>query len=359
MFRKEFEDYVPYRVLNQPKYDLGNNENRIIDWSFLLAETAENLTLSDLTYYGDNYYFHLLEAYAAYLHVEPEQLAIGVGSDFLIHMIVTAFLEKDDVCLTVAPDFFMYQVYNQMHGSRFVSHPLEFVDGRLQLLAEPLLAKAEEMGAKILMFSNPNNPASVGFQEKELEKILSQFKGLVVIDEAYIEFSDLPSFANRVGDYDNLIVLRTLSKAFGLAGIRIGFAVSNPRLSYELNKVIPPFSIPNITTKMGAIALKHWELVSEAISAIRTLRQEWMDFLQSLPDCQVLPSQTSFLTFTAPWTKRFHQEALKNGWNFKYYDTGLLAGYIRLSIGRPEEMAALKSFMIDFLMESTDSDAFS
>ncbi|HEM3471813.1 TPA: aminotransferase class I/II-fold pyridoxal phosphate-dependent enzyme [Streptococcus suis] len=351
MKRKVFEHYQPYKIKQKARFDLGNNENRIIDWSFLPQETLENLDVSQLSFYGDNTYSELIEKYAAYLGVNPKQVTVGVGSDHLIHMIVSTFMEKDDTFLTVNPDFFMYETYNHMHGSRFEAIDLEAKNDTLVLPVEKLLARAEELKAKIIMLSNPNNPSSVAYSLEDLEKLADSFKGLLVVDEAYIEFAHVESFISRLQQFDNVLVLRTLSKAFGLAGLRVGFAVGSEELIYELDKVIPPFSLSNLTAKMAALALNYPDKVLETVGVIQNLREEMILFLQGLDNCQVLPSQASFVTFKAPWAEEFYQQALAQDWNFKYYPTGKLAGYIRLSIGRPEEMDMMKK-MIEKLVEA-------
>ncbi|HEM3551279.1 MULTISPECIES: histidinol-phosphate transaminase [Streptococcus] len=351
MKRKVFEHYQPYKIKQKARFDLGNNENRIIDWSFLAQETLENLDVSQLSFYGDNTYSELIEKYAAYLGVNPKQVTVGVGSDHLIHMIVSTFMEKDDTFLTVNPDFFMYETYNRMHGSQFEVVDLVEKDGTLVLPVESLLARAEELKAKIIMLSNPNNPSSVAYSLEDLEKLADSFKGLLVVDEAYIEFAHVESFISRLQQFDNVLVLRTLSKAFGLAGLRVGFAVGSEELIYELDKVIPPFSLSNLTAKMAALALNYTDKVLETVGVIQNLREEMILFLQGLDNCQVLPSQASFVTFKVPWAEELYQQALAQDWNFKYYPTGKLEGHIRLSIGRPEEMDMMKK-MIEKLVEA-------
>ncbi|WP_161944151.1 pyridoxal phosphate-dependent aminotransferase [Streptococcus suis] len=351
MKRKVFEHYQPYKIKQKARFDLGNNENRIIDWSFLPQETLENLDVSQLSFYGDNTYSELIEKYAAYLGVNPKQVTVGVGSDHLIHMIVSTFMEKDDTFLTVNPDFFMYETYNHMHGSRFETIDLEAKNDTLVLPVEKLLARAEELKAKIIMLSNPNNPSSIAYSLEDLEKLAISFKGLLVVDEAYIEFAHVESFISRLQQFDNVLVLRTLSKAFGLAGLRVGFAVGSEELIYELDKVIPPFSLSNLTAKMAALALNYTDKVLETVGVIQNLREEMILFLLGLDNCQVLPSQASFVTFKVPWAEELYQQALAQDWNFKYYPTGKLEGHIRLSIGRPEEMDMMKK-MIEKLVEA-------
>ncbi|MFX3907009.1 pyridoxal phosphate-dependent aminotransferase [Streptococcus suis] len=355
MKRKVFEHYQPYKIKQKVRFDLGNNENRIIDWAFLPQETLENLDVSQLSFYGDNTYSELIEKYATYLGVNPKQVTVGVGSDHLIHMIVSTFMEKDDTFLTVTPDFFMYETYNHMHGSRFETIDLEAKNDTLVLPVEKLLARAEEVKAKIIMLSNPNNPSSVAYSLEDLEKLAISFKGLLVVDEAYIEFANVESFISRLQQFDNVLVLRTLSKAFGLAGLRVGFAVGSEELIYELDKVIPPFSLSNLSAHMATVALDYKDIVTETVETIVKLRQEMMSFLEQLDECHVLPSQASFVTFKAPWAVEFHRQALAQDWNFKYYPTGKLAGYIRLSVGRPEEMAMLKEMVKSMIEKGTIS----
>ncbi len=354
MFRKEFKDWEPYKLPGQAKYNLGDNENRLMDWSFLLEETAKRLEASDLSFYGDNRYLELIEAYAAYLGVQANQVTAGVGSDFLINMIVVSTLSQNQVCLTVNPDFFMYQVYNLMHGSQFEQFDLPFENGRFHLVAENLLAYAKEVEATIIMFSNPNNPASTVFDSEQIEKLIRDFDGLVVVDEAYIEYADCPSFIHKIDRYKNLIVLRTLSKAFGLAGLRLGFAIACEEVIYELEKVIPPYSLSNLVAKMGTIALEYTDQVAEGIEKMKAGRADFIEFLESLEDCQVLPSQAGFVTFTAPWAESLYQEAIASEWNFKYYQEGPLANYIRMAIGRQHEMEMMKELIRTVIAKRND-----
>lgn len=345
VFRDDLQDLEPYKLPGQAIHNLGDNENRLIDWTFLLEESLEQLKAGELSFYGDNRYAELIEIYANYLGVQPQQVTAGVGSDFLVHMIIIGALKHDEVFLTINPDFFMYEVYNQIHGSRFVSYDLPQDKQTFVLKADDLLAYAKSVKAKMIMFSNPNNPSSVAFDSVQVEKIIAQFDGLVVIDEAYIEFADSSSFVEKINQYDNLIVLRTLSKAFGLAGIRLGFAVAQEQLIVGLDKIIPPYSLSNVTAKIGTLALAHRDLVVEKIAELKSIRTAFIEFLQAIPDCRVLPSQANFVTFSAPWSKELYEFALTKDWNFKYYSQGVLANHIRMAIGRPEEMDAMKKMI--------------
>ena len=302
--------------------------------------------MSDLLYYGDNKYSDIIEAYANYIGVEPNQLVQGVGSDQMIHTIVSTFLQAEDVMLTVEPDFFMYSVFSQVHGAKIVSYSLEWIDGQPSLSAENLLGFAREKNAKLIMLSNPNNPASIAYEASELEKIVAGFDGIVVVDEAYIEFADVDSLVDKINRYENLIVLRTLSKAFGLAGLRLGFAICCQRLAYELDKVLAPYSMPNITAKIGVQALKYGEKVNSSVLAIKEIRQDFLDFLREQPQMTVLPSQANFVAFSAPYTRDIYDAGLAQDFNFKYYTDGPMKGFIRMGIGRADEMNLMKRIIV-------------
>lgn len=351
-FRDDLSELETYKINKKAKYNLGDNENRLIDWSDSLEELTRSVTVEDLMYYGDNKYTELLEAMAVYLEVSSNQIVQGVGSDEMIQTIVSTFLSAGDVLLTVAPDFFMYRVFSQIHGVQVAQFPLEWKEGVPSLSVERLLAHAEEVGAKALILSNPNNPSSVAFPASQLEEIVRRFDGLVVLDEAYIEFSNQPSFVKKVQDYEHLIVLRTLSKAFGLAGLRAGFAVCCERLAVELDKVLAPYSMPNPVARIATEALKQTGKVHQSIENIVELRQDFIAFLQDQDSVTVLPSQANFVSFTAPYAEQLYDVALDQGFNFKYYADGAMKNYIRMGIGRAEEMEKMKTIIKELVSKS-------
>ena len=339
-FRKDLEDFETYKIERVASHNLGDNENRLIDWSGLLEEAVKEIPLSDLLYYGDNKYKELIEAYADYFGVKPSQVVQGVGSDQMIHTIVTTFLQAGDAILTLEPDFFMYKVFSQVHGATILSYPLEWQDGQPSLSADKVLAFA-----KLIILSNPNNPASIAYEAIDLEKIVAGFEGIVVVDEAYIDFADVESLLGKIDQYENLIVLRTLSKAFGLAGLRLGFALTCERLALEIDKVLAPYSMPNITAKIGVQALKHRDKVEKSVAAIKEIRQDFLDFLKQQPQMIVLPSQANFVAFTASYAKEIFEAGLAQDFNFKFYTDGPMKGYIRMGIGRPDEMQLMKDII--------------
>ena len=358
--RNDLQHLENYKVMDEAVHNLGDNENRLIDWSFLLDKLASKLQITDLTYYGDNRYQELLESYASYIGYPSNYLVQGVGSDQLLHMVLTTFLQTGDQLLTLDPDFFMYQVYSQLQEIKVFGVPLdEKENGLLSFPLERLLAKAEETNSKMILFSNPNNPSSVAYPRLVIESLLQSYQGIVVVDEAYIDFAEVESVIELVEHYPNLIVLRTLSKAFGLAGLRLGFAICQPHLAQAIDKVLPPYSMPNIVARIGSLALENHSKVTSSVAAIKAIRQDFSAFLTSLPEMRVLPSQTNFLTFTSPYAEEIFRQASEKGYRFKYYQTGFLKNYIRLSIGWAEEMEGLKEIIREIVEKKTGWDYIS
>ncbi|TCD46311.1 histidinol-phosphate aminotransferase family protein [Streptococcus sp. X16XC17] len=343
--RKNLGHFQTYKVHKVVEHNLGDNENRLMDWGFLTKEVLKEVDPAVLSYYGDNKYAELIATYAQYVGVEPNQVVQGVGSDMLIGQIITGFLNHDDILLTLSPDFFMYGIHNDLHGSHMETFSLEWTNGRPDFDPKPLLAYAKKVNAKMILLSNPNNPASVSYDRKKLEEIVSGFDGLVVIDEAYIEFSNSISMADLTDKVDNLIVLRTLSKAFSLAGLRLGFAISNNRLARELDRILPPYSMSNLVAYIGNAALAHRDKVEESVKQICTIRDDFMDFLANLADVTVLPSQTNFVSFTASFAEEIFQAGQDADFAFKYYKQGPMSNYIRMGIGREDEIDQMKSII--------------
>lgn len=349
--RKNLSHLQTYKVEKVVQHNLGDNENRLMDWSFLTKEILKEVDPSVISYYGDNRYAELIAAYAEYVGVEPNQVVQGVGSDMLIGQIITGFLNHDDTLLTVTPDFFMYIMHNDLHGSQMEYFPLDWASGRPDFEPQSLLDYAKKVKAKMLLLSNPNNPASVSFSREKLEELVHGFEGLVVIDEAYIEFSDASSMVDLTAKVNNLIVLRTMSKAFGLAGLRLGFAISNSRLATELDKVLPPYSMSNLVAYIGKAALAHQDEVAKSVEQIRTIRDDFMVFLAQQEDLVVLPSQTNFVAFTAPYAEAIFQAGKAEDFAFKYYAQGPMTNYIRMGIGRQEEMDKMKRIISKVIQE--------
>jgi histidinol-phosphate aminotransferase len=231
--------------------------------------------------------------------VPPDRVLVGRGSDEAIDLLVRAFCRAErDAVLICPPTFGMYAVAAQIQGAHIVTVPLVAADGFA--LNESAVLEACEEGVKIVFLCSPNNPTGNILATRSILTIAAALEGraLVVVDEAYIEFSGSDSLASRVAMQPNLVVLRTLSKAHGLAGARCGTLIGNPEVVALLRKVISPYAIPQLTleTVLKLLAPVQSKTTCEQIAAIRAERGRVSAALSATPGIKhVWSSAANFL----------------------------------------------------------------
>ncbi|MGA9468473.1 MAG: aminotransferase class I/II-fold pyridoxal phosphate-dependent enzyme, partial [Exiguobacterium marinum] len=221
-----------YPVVYPTGHRLNQNESQFPLPDRIMSQ-LDSVTYHDLHEYPVEPINELFEHYAAYVGVTPEQLLVGCGSDEMIHVVTQALLAPSDIVLSPAPDFSMYPIFTTIaHG-----HHIQAVD----LSYDGIIEAIEMHHPKLLLLSNPNNPTGKLWNVEELAHLASLVPYLVV-DEAYMDFTPGASMIPLTAKHPNLIVLRTMSKAFGLANVRIGFMVTNIELAQYFRQFIPPFN---------------------------------------------------------------------------------------------------------------------
>lgn len=206
-----------------------------------------------LNRYPDPLAGELCHAFARLYSVKPEHVTAGNGSDELISVIFSTFLQKGEKVLTVAPDFSMYAFYTSITENPCIT--LQKKDD-MQLSVDEVIDTINREGIRLFIFSNPCNPTSVGLHREGVRRILRETEALIVLDEAYMDFWD-QSLLDEAADYDNLIVLRTCSKMLGMAALRIGFAVANERLTGLLRAAKSPYNLDAVTQAMAQVVLEN------------------------------------------------------------------------------------------------------
>lgn len=203
--------------------------------------------------YPDPSAARLCAAFAARYDVKPALVTAGNGSDELIFLIFSAFLEKGEKVLTVSPDFSMYRFYTAVAECPCLTLDKE-ADRTIDV--QKVIDTIRREQVRLFIFSNPCNPTSLGLDRDGVRRILRETQALIVLDEAYMDFWD-QSLLGEVEEYDNLIILRTCSKAVGLAALRVGFAVANPRLTAVLRGAKSPYNVNTVSQEMAAIVLEN------------------------------------------------------------------------------------------------------
>lgn len=285
-------------------------------------------------------------AFAAMYGVRPELVTAGNGSDELISVILSTFLAKGETMLTMAPDFSMYKFYTHITENRCVVYQK---NDDLQIDVDEVLALASREKARLLIFSNPCNPTSVGLDRENVRRLVSGTDALVVLDEAYMDFWD-QSLLDEVADYDNLIILRTASKALGLAAVRLGFAVANPRLTAVLRAAKSPYNVNLATQTLAAAALADPDYQRRCAQTLIASREQLSAALQPLVTAgkltRLYDSCTNFVLVDLPDARRVF-ERLKQDYSIVVRCFGETR--LRITAGSPEQNAALLSALNEIL----------
>jgi histidinol-phosphate aminotransferase len=273
---------------------------------------------------------------------EPNQVLVGRGSDEHIDLLVRTFCRAGrDAVVICPPTFGMYAVAARIQGADVISVPLQVANG-FALDADAVLAACTP-AVKLVFLCSPNNPTGNLIKVTDVLNIAAQLEGrvLVVVDEAYIEFAGVPSLIRRVKDLPQLAVMRTLSKAHGLAGARCGTLVANPEIIALLRKVIPPYAITQLTVEAAMYLLEPMQVenMHARISEIRRERERMTQAVVELPNVKrVWPSQANFILVEFADPARAINSA--RAANLLIRDVRAQVGLprtVRISIGTPEQ----------------------
>jgi histidinol-phosphate aminotransferase len=324
-------------TVEPPEFEiiLNANEN---PWDFpteLKEELCQAIMDTPLNRYPDAGFRALREALSDYTGIAPQQLIAGCGSDELIEMICQSFVDQGDVVLSHSPSFSMYEIWNTIAGARFINVP-DKEDHYPNV--EKIIATALETNAKVIYLCNPNNPTGYLFPRHDIVQILEETPSLVVVDEAYIEFKEGESQISLVNNYPNILVLRTLSKAFGLAGIRCGYCAGPKALIDAMYKVKSPYNLNTLTQQAALIALKHRDKLLDRLRILNVERRKMYRELLALPIERVYPTASNFIYFETAKAAELDQALKTAGILVKHFSSETSQkGAIRLTIGAPEE----------------------
>jgi histidinol-phosphate aminotransferase len=264
------------------------------------------------------------------------QLLIGNGSDEILDLVISAFCtpNKDDVVL-MPPTYGMYAVLANINGVAIKEVPLT---DDFQLNTKQILATVSST-TKAIFFCSPNNPSGNLFKTSDVITLLEGFDGLVVIDEAYIDFTENQSWLSKIDTYPNLIVTQTLSKAFGLAGLRLGIAIAQPNIIKLLHNIKPPYNINTLSQQKAIEVLSNVERVKAQIAELLSERSRIAAYLTKLDWVKtVFPSDANFLLVRVDDATKRYNALLAEKVVVRNRSTQTnCANTLRISIGTPEE----------------------
>jgi histidinol-phosphate aminotransferase len=324
----------------------------------ILLDANENSLGSPLTKwynrYPDPYQQQLKEKLAFVKQIAANQIFIGNGSDECIDILFRTFCEpgKDNIIIC-PPTYPMYEVGANINDIEIQKAPL-LSDYQLNVAHIEQLVNER---TKIIWICSPNNPTGNSLDRIDIETILNHFDGIVVVDEAYINFSKQKSFVQSLIDYPNLVVLQTLSKAWGLAGLRIGMCFASPDIIGYMNKVKAPYNINIVTQELALQALEEVGQVNDMIQLLVDMRIALAEVIASMPHViKVFPSDTNFLFVKIPHARKLYEYLLTLGIIVRDRSAlELCEDSLRITVGTEQENTALVDAMYQWVTDTFES----
>lgn len=270
----------------------------------------------ELNRYPMPYQEELREKIGAFRGVDPEQVFVGVGSDEAIDLLFRIFCSpgKDRIIIN-PPTYGMYKVSASIND---VAVDEVLLTEGFQLQPAKILSVVQP-NTKLIFICSPNNPTANSMVHSDIEKVLAGFDGIVVVDEAYIDFSQEHSLVNQMDEYPNLVVLQTMSKSFGLAGIRLGIAFANPQIIEYMMKVKAPYNVNKLTSRTALQAFEHIDDITRNIEAILDERQKVIKKLVTYDAVEyVYPTDANFVLFKIRDARKVYEELAKEGVIIRY-----------------------------------------
>ena len=273
---------------------LHANENPYSTSSELKSLILAHLENLDLNRYPDPDCKSLKKAISNRLGVSTDQLVIGNGSDELIQHLMQVFCDDGDTVAFPEPTFAMYSILAKGMGLNTQTFEL---NSKWDFEAESIMEKLTSSHARIVFISYPNNPTGNCFSRTEIQKLIENFEGVVVLDEAYYDFSG-HTFINQMNDHNNLVILRSLSK-IGLAGLRVGYGIFPRVLVDAINKIRLPYNSNSVTQLAATELLNNFSLVQKQIDSIKKERIRLLKELAKIKSINTYPSDSNFILFQA------------------------------------------------------------
>ena len=346
---KSYEGVKPLEViaedLNIPVANiikLDGNENPYDPLPEVIATLS---SLKNISFYPDTLSSNLIQVLAKKENLEVNNFIASSGSDELIELLIRAYANPDEIVLSVSPTFGMISFLTQVHKINHVSVPQQLI--KKESFARYILDENQFLDAarraKIVFIARPNNPDGNVVSEKFIERLIS-LPVLVIIDEAYIEFSDFQSLAKWVPKHENIVVLRTFSKAYGLGGLRVGYGIMPSDIRNVLISIKQPYNV-NIAGQKAAISALSSPLVNQRITEMKKIREWFISQLcllqNQFKNFWIHPSEACYvlLTFKSPEIpKKLYKFLYSKGILVRYYSSSDMVNNLRISIGLKENM---------------------
>lgn len=333
---KELQPYVVNPIVCSVKLDANEGSKDL--FKDLVKQLGEDFYLN---VYPDDTYIDLKKAISNYVGCKISNICVGNGSSELLDLCIKTFVDRDELILSLDPSFAMYSVYAKIFDTKYMGAKSEddFV-----INADKVIHAIKENNPKVTIICNPNNPTGSMIKKDDVIRIIKSTDNIVIVDEAYMEFGD-ESVVEEIENYKNLIVVKTLSKAFSMAGIRTGYLLACEELVNTVEKVRPPYNLNSISAFLARKAL---EKKDKMITYVKEIKKEREKVYKSLLDMnvKVFPSGANFIFFHSD-IKNLEEKLIKEDVLIRRFG-GKLDNHYRVTIGSKDEnnefIKAMKKF---------------
>ena len=340
--KKEFniDKLVRDNVAKMKPYSSARDEFKDFNRDMVFLDANENPYDNGVNRYPDPKQRSVKAVLASQKRVLEQQILLGNGSDEVLDLIFRAFCEPNrDNIISLPPTYGMYKVLAETNA---IENREVLLTKKLQPDVDKILAQVDAQ-TRIIFLCSPNNPTGNSFSDKKIKALLEAFKGLVVIDEAYIDFSSKQSWVEKLDDYPNLVVTQTLSKAYGLAGIRLGICYASTAIISILNKIKPPYNVNQLTQIRALEHLISEEIVRQEVATILSERKNLVANLEALGLIEkIYPSDANFILARVDDANKRYDQLIDKGIVVRNRSTQPRCKQtLRFTVGTPEENVVL------------------
>ena len=332
----DIQKLVRSHIADLQPYSSARDEFDPVEREVVYLDANENPFDNGVNRYPDPQQRKLKEVIAKRRGVAANQLLLGNGSDEVLDLIFRAFcIPNQDKIIVMPPTYGMYKVLANINCISLDEVPL---NDDFQLVTKDILSQISTQ-AKAIFLCSPNNPSGNSFRREDILTLLQSFTGLVVIDEAYIDFSTQKSLVSDLSSYPNLIITQTLSKAYGLAGIRLGICIASEEIIDILNKIKPPYNINSLTQERAISALEDWDTTQGQVTQLIAERKGLFAQLEKISFVEkVYPSDANFLLVQFDDANKRYAQLIQNDIVVRNRSKQVgCENCLRFSVGTPQE----------------------
>lgn len=327
---RDFEPYAVPEIKEEIIINANESPYNVFDFAEVRADFMERLAQTPSYRYPDPFAEKLRAALAEYVGCRADEVLVGNGGDEIINVICNTFLDAGDTLLVHAPSFDIYSIDAAVLGAKIVRVP--DLPG-FKRDCQKLLDEVRSQQPKLTIICNPNNPTGELLPPEFLEEVLKAAENPVVIDEAYLEFAGAPSMIEKLSQYGNLIVIRTLSKAFGMAGLRVGYAVAQMDVIAALSMLKPVYNVSSISQIAALAVMKHRDMILQHNIPPTLAAREWLyKALNELDGVTAYESASNFLLVRVPDGAACVKALSEAGICVRFYKAADLQNCLRITV---------------------------